>query len=116
MNKSTVNFDGFEKIIITSFLKIHQLKFSKNYKITPEHPFMWCNKIVSRFYETRLRRSDWRKAKIPIPVTRLRGISDFLPQPSGLRHRTFALKGSYLLLYLNSSRAESSEEFKFKKP
>jgi hypothetical protein len=90
------------------------------------------NKIVQRFYETRLYRSVWRKAKIPIPAapktgfpphniggqvrfasTRFWGISEFLPQPNGLWYRTFALKKD-LILYLNSSRAASSGEFKFK--
>jgi hypothetical protein len=76
------------------------------------------NKIVQRFYETRLCRSVWRKvyppfgwlAKILIPAapkagfpphniggqvrftsTRFWDISKFLPQPTGLWYRTFAL-------------------------
>ena len=72
------------------------------------------NKIVQRFYETPealSSGSNKRKAKIPIPAapktgfpphniggqvrfasTRFWGISEFLPQPTGLWYRTFALK------------------------
>jgi len=32
------------------------------------------------------------KGKNSYPRSKLRGISEFLPQPSGLSHRTFALK------------------------
>jgi hypothetical protein len=50
-----------------------------------------------------LREFHKRKAKIPIPAARkrdfryaptswLRGIPEFLPQPTGLWYRTFALK------------------------
>jgi hypothetical protein len=82
------------------------------------------NKIVQRFYETRLCRLVWRKAKIPIPAA---------PQ-AGFPLRSNKLATGYfgifttarwavvphfrfkkdLILYLNSSRAASSGEFKFK--
>jgi hypothetical protein len=61
-----------------------------------------------KFLSPQPRRRDFRFAS-----TRFWGISEFLPQPTGLWYRTFALK-SDLILYLNSSRAASSGEFKFK--
>ena len=81
------------------------------------------NKIVQRFYETRLCRSVWRKAKIPIPATPKTGFPlrfNTLLGYFGIfttAHRAvvshFRFKKD-LILYLNSSRAASSEEFKFK--
>jgi hypothetical protein len=77
------------------------------------HAYAITNKIVQRFYETPeglSSGSNKRKvyqpfvwlAKIPIPAApkagftlhfkKLRGISEFLPQPTGLWYRTFALK------------------------
>jgi hypothetical protein len=41
------------------------------------------DKIVQRFYETRLCRSVWRKAKIPIPATSYGVFRNFIPQPTG---------------------------------
>jgi len=68
------------------------------------------NKIVQRFYETRLCRSVWRKAS-PQQATGYFGIFT-------TAHRAvvphFRFKKD-LILYLNSSRAASSGEFKFKK-
>jgi hypothetical protein len=89
------------------------------------------NKIVQRFYETRLCRSVWRKvyppfvwlAKIPIPAAPKTGFPFRFNTLLGYfgifttAHRTmvphFRFK-KVLILYLNSSRAESSGEFKLK--
>jgi len=81
------------------------------------------NKIVQRFYETRLCRSVWRKAKIPILAAPKTGFPlrfNTLLGYFGIfttAHRAvvphFRFKKD-LILYLNSSRAASSGEFKFK--
>jgi hypothetical protein len=81
------------------------------------------DKIVQRFYETRLCRSVWRKAKIPIPSAPKTGFPlrfNTLLGYFGIfttAHRAvvphFRFKKD-LILYLNSSRAASSREFKFK--
>jgi hypothetical protein len=81
------------------------------------------NKIVQRFYETRLCRSVWRKAKIPISEAPKTGFPlrfNTLLGYFGIfttAHRAvvphFRFKKD-LILYLNSSRAASSGEFKFK--
>jgi len=41
------------------------------------------NKIVQRFYETRLCRSVWRKAKIPIPAASYGVFPNFYHSPLG---------------------------------
>jgi hypothetical protein len=92
---------------------------------------MPSNKIVQRFYETRLCRSVWRKvyppfvwlAKIPIPAVPKTGFPlrfNTLLGYFGIfitAHRAavphFRFKKD-VILYLNSSRAASSGEFKFK--
>jgi hypothetical protein len=89
------------------------------------------NKIVQRFYETRLCRSVWRKvyppfvwlAKIPIPAAPKTGfplrfntlLGYFGIFTTALRVVVphFRFKED-LILYLNLSRAASSGEFKFK--
>ena len=81
------------------------------------------DKIVQRFYETRLCRSFWRKAKIPIPAALKTGFSlrfNTLLGYFGIFTTTlqavvphFRFKKD-LILYLNSARAASSREFKFK--
>jgi hypothetical protein len=89
------------------------------------------NKIVQRFYETRLCRSVWRKvyppfvwlAKIPIPAAPKMGFPlrfNTLLGYFGIftkAHRAVVPQSRFkkdLILYLNSSRAASSGEFKFK--
>jgi len=71
------------------------------------------NKIVQRFYQTRLCRSVWRKAKIPIPAASYGVFRNFYHSPPGGCVPHFRFKKD-LMLYLNSSRAASSGEFKFK--
>jgi hypothetical protein len=81
------------------------------------------NKIVQRFYETRLCRSVWRKAKIPIPAApktgfplrfnKLLGYFGIFTTAQRAVVPHFRFKKD-LILYLNSSRAASSGEFKFK--
>ena len=86
------------------------------------------NKIVQRFYETPAGKpsgSNEQKAKIPIPAapktgfplrfnTLLGYFGNFTSAHQAVVPH-FRFKKD-LILYLNSSRAESSGEFKFKKP
>jgi hypothetical protein len=81
------------------------------------------NKIVQRFYETRLCRLVWRKAKIPIPAAPKTGFplrfNTLLGYFGIFTTARWAVAPHFrfkkdLVLYLNSSRAASSGEFKFK--
>ena len=72
------------------------------------------NKIVQRFYETRLCRSVWRKAKIPIPAgpkigfqlsfNKLLGYFGIFTTAHRAVEQHFRFKKD-LIFYLNSCRA-----------